>query len=169
MFGHDQVDLPAPPVAAARIELPRYSSLDGASIAPVFVGAAFTFAVHLVASDGKRLADTTVTVSGAELVPTRWTQFRTPTLASGHHEIRIGADSITPTTLAFDTIYCFQYVDCIEAYPGVSWRHGKVGTEVGTSLREGPGRDRCRSPPAHAALEPHGTAGVSYGRTAPPR
>jgi hypothetical protein len=120
VFGHDQIDLPALPVAAARIELPRYRSLDGGPIAPVFVGAAFTFAVHLVADDGRRLADTTLTASGAEPTPTRWNQFGTPTLAPGHHEIRIGADSIAPTTLAFDTI---EYVDEIrttdvrEPYP----------------------------------------------------
>jgi hypothetical protein len=49
-------------------------------------------------------------------------------------------------SLNYFDIYKFQCVDRFKAYPGVSRRHRKVGAEVGTSSREGPGRDRCCSP-----------------------
>jgi hypothetical protein len=40
-----------------------------------------------------------------------------------------------PTSLNYFEIYKFQYVDRFEVYPGVSRRHGNVGTGVGTSSR----------------------------------
>jgi hypothetical protein len=39
----------------------------------------------------------------------------------------------------------FRRVTCFHACPGVSRRHGKVGTEVGTRSRQGRGRGRNRS------------------------
>ena len=54
--------------------------------------------------------------------------------------------------LNYFEIYRFQYVDRFEAYPVVSRRHGKVGTAVGTSSREGRSRDVAPCP-THAASD----------------
>ena len=54
----------------------------------------------------------------------------------------VGAALATnPGVYVYFEIFEFQYVDRFEVYPGVSRRQGKVGTEVGTSSREGRGRD----------------------------